>query len=215
MPLVERELVEVVLRRLDLAVVADLVAEAEEGVLDLPPRLRDRVQVAEREPLAGERDVDDVLGQRTVELGALEGGLARIDGALDRFPGRVERHARLAVAHLAERELERAAAPEVADAQLLQLRSRRGSLDGAQGLALERLRVHARDCIAWLELIRPGPASVRIRRASAPVPGKKPRPGKERTCARRSHLRTRYSENGAMSRLRGFRRDLRRLGVST
>ena len=76
MPLVEGELVEVELRRLDLAVVADLVAEAEEGVLDLPPRLRERMQVAEREPLAGERDVDHVLGQRAVELGAFEGGLA-------------------------------------------------------------------------------------------------------------------------------------------
>ncbi len=147
-PRVERELVEVVLGRLDLAVVADLVAEAEERVLDLPARLRDRVQVAEREPFAGKRDVDDVLGQRAVELGSFEGGLPSGDGGLDRLPGRVERHAGLAVAHLAEGELERAAAPEVADAQLLQLGSRRGSLDRAQSLTLERLRVHARDCIA-------------------------------------------------------------------
>ena len=71
-PRVEGELVEVVLDRLDLAVVADLVAEAEEGVLDLPPRLGDRVQVPERKLVAGQRDVDDVLGQRAVELGALE-----------------------------------------------------------------------------------------------------------------------------------------------
>ena len=49
MPRVERELVEVVLRRLDLAVVSNLVAEADEGVLDLAARLRDRVQMAERE----------------------------------------------------------------------------------------------------------------------------------------------------------------------
>src|SRR5439155_12433693 len=55
MPLVERELVEVVLGRLDLAVVPDLVAEPEEGFLDLAPRLRDRVQVAERELVSGER----------------------------------------------------------------------------------------------------------------------------------------------------------------
>ena len=85
MPRGERELVEVVLGGLDLAVVADLVAEAEEGVLDLAPRLRERVQVAEREPFAGERDVDDVLGQRAVELGSLEGGLASGDGGLDRL----------------------------------------------------------------------------------------------------------------------------------
>ena len=93
-PRVERELVEVVLGRLDLAVVADLVAEPEEGVLDLAPGLGDRVQVAEREPLAGERDVDDVLGQRAVELGALERGLAGGDRGFDRLAGRVERHAR-------------------------------------------------------------------------------------------------------------------------
>jgi hypothetical protein len=36
----EGELVEVVLDRLDLAVVADLVTEAEKGVLDLTPCLR-------------------------------------------------------------------------------------------------------------------------------------------------------------------------------
>ena len=66
MPRGERELVEVVLGGLDLAVVTDLVAEAEEGVLDLAPRVGERVQVAEREPFAGERDVDDVLGERAV-----------------------------------------------------------------------------------------------------------------------------------------------------
>ena len=71
-PRVEGELVEVELDGLDLAVVADLVAEPEERVLDLAPGLRDRVQVAERQLLAGERDVDDVLGKAPLELGALE-----------------------------------------------------------------------------------------------------------------------------------------------
>ena len=42
-PRIEGELVEVELDGLDLAVVADLVAEPEEGVLDLTARLRDRV----------------------------------------------------------------------------------------------------------------------------------------------------------------------------
>ena len=69
---VERELVEVVLDGLDLAVVADLVAEAEEDVLDLAADLRDRVEVAERQLLARERDVDDLLAQARLELGALE-----------------------------------------------------------------------------------------------------------------------------------------------
>ena len=50
----------------------DLVAEAEEDVLDLAADLRDRVQVAERQLLARERDVDHLLAQPPVELGALE-----------------------------------------------------------------------------------------------------------------------------------------------
>ena len=148
MPRIEGELVEVVLGGLDLAVVADLVAEPEEGVLDLAPGLRDRMQVAERQALARERDVDDVFGERTVELGALEGGLAGGDRGFDRLAGRVERDARLAVTNLAESELQVAAPAEKADAQLLELGGGRGSLDRAQGLSLERLRVHARDCIA-------------------------------------------------------------------
>ena len=93
-PRVESELVEVVLGRLDLAIVADLVAEAEEGVLDLAPRLRDRVQVPERERVAGEGDVDDLLGERTVELRALELRAASLERALEPVADAVQRHAR-------------------------------------------------------------------------------------------------------------------------
>ena len=121
MPRVERELVEVVLDRLDLAVVADLVAEAEEGVLDLPPRLRDRVQVPERKLVAGQRDVDDLLGQRAVELGALELLAPRRQRGLEPVAQRVERHPGLAVAHGAQGLRELALAAEVADARLLEL----------------------------------------------------------------------------------------------
>src|SRR5439155_558338 len=64
----EGELVEVVLDRLDLAVVAHLVAEAEERVLDHAADLRDRVQVADGQLLARERDVDHLLAQPPVEL---------------------------------------------------------------------------------------------------------------------------------------------------
>ena len=71
MPLGEGELVEVVLGRLDLAVVSDLVAEPDERVLDLAAGLRDRMEVAEGKLLARERDVDDVLRQGALELGAL------------------------------------------------------------------------------------------------------------------------------------------------
>ena len=77
MPQVEGKLVEVVLGRLDLAVVADLVAEPQEGVLDLAARLGDRVQMPEREALARERDVDNVLGEGSVELGALSSRTSR------------------------------------------------------------------------------------------------------------------------------------------
>ena len=72
MPLGEGELVEVVLGRLDLAVVSDLVAEPDERVLDLAAGLRDRMEVAEGKLLAGERDVDDVLRQGALELGTFE-----------------------------------------------------------------------------------------------------------------------------------------------
>ena len=111
------------------------------------PRLRDRVQVAERELLARERHVDDVLRQRALELGALELRSRAATACSIAHARRVQRHAGLAVADLAERQLEVALAAEVADAQLLELVRGRGGPDRAQGFALERLRVHARDCI--------------------------------------------------------------------
>jgi hypothetical protein len=74
----------------------------------------------------------------------------------------------LAVAHLAERQLEIARASEVADAKLFELVRRRSGPDRAQGVALELLRVHARDCIA---VIRHGLGSLREIRALARVPG--------------------------------------------
>ena len=89
-PLVERELVEVVLDRLDLAVVAHLVAQADERVLDLAAGLGDRVQVAERELVARERDVDGVLGQRPLEFGALERVTPLCDGGFQRVADAVQ-----------------------------------------------------------------------------------------------------------------------------
>ena len=88
MPGRELELVEVVLGRLDLAVVAHVVAETDERVLDGPPNLRDRVEPTARRALARERDVDRLLGEATFELGAVELRLAVGDGALDRFARR-------------------------------------------------------------------------------------------------------------------------------
>ena len=82
------------------------------------------MEVAERELLAGESDVDDVLRQLAVELGPLERRLARLDGGFDRLARRVQRHARLALANLPERLLQLASAPDVAHAQLVQLGGR-------------------------------------------------------------------------------------------
>ena len=142
-PRVERELVEVVLDRLDLAVVADLVAEAEEGVLDLAASLRDRVQVAERELLAGQRDVDDLLGQACGRARRARARCARSATALSSaLAERVQRHPRLAVAHPAQGLRELALAPEVADARLLELVDARGARDRALCLGFQGLRVH-------------------------------------------------------------------------
>ena len=58
------QLVEDVLDGLDLVAVDDLVAEADEDVLDLPADLRDRVEPAARDALAGKRDVDALLESR-------------------------------------------------------------------------------------------------------------------------------------------------------
>ena len=138
MPFRERELVEVELDGLDLPVVPNLVAEPEERVLDRSPDLRDQVQLSERRRVAGERHVevgilDDVGGELAFAL------LQRI---LDRSAGRVQCHAGLAVAHLAERELQRALAAEIADAQLLERVRICGGCDRGPRFALERRGVH-------------------------------------------------------------------------
>src|SRR4029450_13466265 len=111
--------------------VADLVAEAEERVFDLAPRLRDRVQVPKRQLLAGQRDVDDLLGEGPVELGALELSAARLERGLERRPQRVQRHAGLAVADTAQRLREVALAAEVADTRAVERGGRRGGRDRA------------------------------------------------------------------------------------
>ena len=138
MPLREGELVEVELDRLDLAVVPHLVAEPEEGVLDGSPDLRDQVELADRRRLTGERHVEvDVLDDVRGEL-----ALALLERLLDRRSRRVQRHPRLAVAHLAQRQLQRALAAEVVDAQLLQTLRIRGRGDRGPCFALERRGVH-------------------------------------------------------------------------
>ena len=140
MPRREPERVEVVAGRLDLAAVDDLVAEAEEDVLDVAAHLRRRVERAappraqRPEQLGGQRDVDPLGRELRVELGALELGLSRLDGLLDRLARGVERHAGLAVADVAERELQLALAPEVVDARVVELAERPGGGDGGERL---------------------------------------------------------------------------------
>ncbi len=105
------------------------------------------MEVAARVRRARERDVDLVLGDRPVELRALERRLPRGDGLLDGLAGGIQRHARLAVADLAQRELQRALPSQVRDARVVELGERAGGRDRVESLALQRLRIHGGDCI--------------------------------------------------------------------
>ena len=142
MPLRKVERVEVVPRRLDLATVDDRVPETEEDVLELAADLRDEVEMAAPHSGAGHRDVDPLLGQPPIELGSRDLCLASVDRRLELLAQRVQRHARLAVANLAQRELQLALAPEVLDAHVLDLVDRRGRLGSCEGGVLECLGVH-------------------------------------------------------------------------
>ena len=55
-------------RVLDLVAVDDLVAEAEEDVLELAPDLRDQVEVSARNLVAGEGDVEPLLDRASRPL---------------------------------------------------------------------------------------------------------------------------------------------------
>jgi hypothetical protein len=68
--------------------------------------------------------------------------LSRVDRRLERLAERVQRHPGLAVANLAERELQLALPAEVLDANLLDLVDRRGRLGSPKCGVLECLGVH-------------------------------------------------------------------------
>src|SRR5207302_2526129 len=108
----ERELVEVELDRLDFAVVPDLVAEAEERVLDDAPDLGDRVEVTDRQLLARQGDVDHLIAQPAVELRVLEHPFPLGDGRLETLPDPVQEDATVAVAYAAQRLRELALAAQ-------------------------------------------------------------------------------------------------------
>ena len=149
MPVREAESVEVVPGRLDLAAVDDLVAEAEEDVLDVAAHERRRMERAARpqlrrpEQLGGQRHVDALGREPLLELGARELVLPRGERGLDGLAHGVERHAGLAVAHVAQRELQRAAAAEVADADLGERGQRPRLGCGGERLLLEVVGIHA------------------------------------------------------------------------
>src|SRR4029453_6437609 len=100
MPRRELELVEVVRRGLDLLVVANVVAEAQEGVLDGRADLRDRGAVAAGGGLAGETPFERFPRQRAIELGALQRFVPAVERRLDRLARRIQCHAALTVADL-------------------------------------------------------------------------------------------------------------------
>ena len=111
----EVQRVEVVVRRLDLSAVDDAVAEAEEDVLHLAPDLRDQMQLA-----AGVAACGSVTSTRSVVSRASSSARASSDSrasiaASEPLAHRVEGHAGLAVANLAECLLERALATEILD----------------------------------------------------------------------------------------------------
>src|SRR5438270_6600877 len=153
MPVGEAEGVEVVARGLDLAAVDDLVAETEEEVLDVPPYLCRRMErtAAPRahrpEQLRRQRDVDRLRREPRVELYPLKLLLAGRERLLDRLARRVQGHPGLAVAHLAQRELQIRLATEVLDAELLELAGGRRGVDRRERLALKSLSIHGGDCI--------------------------------------------------------------------
>ena len=136
--LVER--VEVVPDRLHLAAVDDLVAEAEEDVLGLADDLRERMEVPERRALPRQRDVEALGGVEPA--GPLERSLPLVYRSLQALAYGIQGHAGLAVANLAQRELQLALSAEEPDAQILERVGGVSRLDRAQSLVLERLGVH-------------------------------------------------------------------------
>src|SRR5262249_34738213 len=132
---------------LDLAVVPDLIAEAEEGVLDLSPRLRDRVEMPDRELVPGPRDVDRVAAECPVELRTLELGAAAFDPRLQPLAKAVERHAGLPVSTPSQRLGELAPAAEVADTRVFELRQGAGRRNRGLGVFSVLVPVHCGDCI--------------------------------------------------------------------
>src|SRR5882757_6202401 len=107
-----------------------------------PPRL-DRPQ-----ELRGQRDVDALFDEPPLELLLLDPDELVRDRRLDRLAHGVQRHAGLAVAHLAERLLQLALPPEKGDGNTLDLFRGRGLLQPSLRVALVGLPIHGGDSIS-------------------------------------------------------------------
>src|SRR2546430_13149478 len=125
---------EVVVVPLDLRAVLDHEAEADEEVLDLAPGLGDQVERASRlGRVARERDVYAVLDQAPLELRIRQRLRALVEQRLEGYARLVRLladRAALVGRQLADRAQclgQLGLAPEVADAQILQLGRARGS----------------------------------------------------------------------------------------
>ena len=106
--------------RLDLAAVDDLVAEAQEDVLDRAHDLRQRVQVSARQARARERDVERLV--ELLELFARDALSSLALGFLQPFSQRIEGAPRLAIPpNLPQRLRQRCAAAEIRDVRLREL----------------------------------------------------------------------------------------------
>src|SRR3954453_7611115 len=138
----ERELVEVVVDRLDLAVVDDLVPEPEERVLDQTADVGRGMERPEPAFLARKSDVDALLPEAAIELGALERVPSRLDLGLEALADRVQEPSGFAVADVAQRLRELALTPQVADARVVQLGQGGRARNRACSLGFEGLRVH-------------------------------------------------------------------------
>jgi hypothetical protein len=134
--------VEEVARCDDLRPFDDLVAEPEEGVLDLAADLRDQVEMAPRDRVSGQGDVDSLGRQDVLELLPLQLGPPFLDSALERLAKRVQSHAGLAVSDLAQSLFQLTAPAEVADARGVEVLGGRGARNLAQSLGFQRFRVH-------------------------------------------------------------------------
>ena len=140
------ERVEVVVDGLDLGAFHDGEAEAQEDVFELAPGRAQHVQAPERlRRRARQCDVDAILDELGVELGARELGTARLDQRLERLAGGVRRLADggallgLELRDLAQHLRQLGLAAEIAHPQLLELSARRGRADRGLGLPAKLL----------------------------------------------------------------------------